>query len=70
MTSEADTCRTYVLPALYAAGWTDDQIREQVSFTPGRIIARKAPGGLTSPYVLGGFLAGITVMYLTGLIAS
>jgi type I restriction enzyme R subunit len=27
-----------VLPALYAAGWTDDQIREQVSFTPGRII--------------------------------
>jgi type I restriction enzyme, R subunit len=38
MPSEADTCRTYVLPALYAAGWTDDQIREQVSFTPGRII--------------------------------
>jgi len=26
------------LPALYAAGWHDDQIREQVSFTPGRII--------------------------------
>lgn len=38
MTSEADTCRKYVLPGLYAAGWTDDQIREQVSFTPGRII--------------------------------
>jgi type I restriction enzyme R subunit len=38
MPTEADTCRTYVLPALYAAGWTDDQIREQVSFTPGRII--------------------------------
>jgi type I restriction enzyme R subunit len=38
MTTEADTCRTYVLPALYAAGWTDEQIREQVSFTPGRII--------------------------------
>jgi type I restriction enzyme R subunit len=36
--TEADTCRTYVLPALYRAGWTDDQIREQVSFTPGRII--------------------------------
>jgi hypothetical protein len=22
--TEADTCRTYVLPGLYAAGWTDD----------------------------------------------
>ncbi len=38
MPTEADTCRTYVLPALYRAGWTDEQIREQVSFTPGRII--------------------------------
>jgi zinc transporter, ZIP family len=36
----------------------------------GRYLARKAPGGLTSPYVLGGFLAGIAVMYLTGLIAG
>ena len=36
--TEADTCRTYVLPKLYAAGWTDDQIREQVAFTAGRII--------------------------------
>jgi type I restriction enzyme R subunit len=36
--TEADTCRIFVLPALYAAGWTDDQIREQVTFTPGRII--------------------------------
>lgn len=38
MPTEADTCRTYVLPALYRAGWADDQIRQQVSFTPGRII--------------------------------
>jgi type I restriction enzyme R subunit len=38
MPTEADTCRTYVLPSLYAAGWRDEQIREQVSFTPGRII--------------------------------
>ena len=36
--SEADTCRTYVLPKLYAAGWTDEQIREQVTFTAGRIV--------------------------------
>ncbi len=36
--SEADTCRTYVLPQLYDAGWTDDQIREQVTFMDGRIV--------------------------------
>ena len=36
--SEADTCRTYVLPKLYDAGWTDDQIRERVTFTDGRIV--------------------------------
>ena len=36
--SEADTCRTYVVPKLYAAGWMDEQIREQVTFTDGRIL--------------------------------
>ena len=38
MITEADTCRKYVLPKLYAAGWSDDQISEQKSFTDGRII--------------------------------
>lgn len=42
----------------------------QVVFEVGRYVARVAPGGLTSPFVLGGFLAGVTVMYLTGLIAG
>jgi type I restriction enzyme, R subunit len=36
--SEADTCRKYVLPKLYASGWNDDQISEQKSFTDGRIV--------------------------------
>jgi zinc transporter, ZIP family len=36
----------------------------------GRYVARKAPGGLSSPYVLGGFLAGVTVMYVTGLLVA
>jgi type I restriction enzyme R subunit len=35
--TEADTCRKYVLPKLYGAGWTDDQISEQKTFTDGRI---------------------------------
>ena len=38
MITEADTCRRYVLPKLYDAGWTDDQISEQKTFTDGRII--------------------------------
>lgn len=38
MITEADTCRKYVLPKLYAAGWADDQISEQKTFTDGRII--------------------------------
>lgn len=36
--TEADTCRKYVLPKLYSASWTDDQISEQKSFTDGRIV--------------------------------
>jgi len=36
--NEADTCRTYVLPKLYNAGWEDTQISEQKSFTDGRIM--------------------------------
>jgi type I restriction enzyme, R subunit len=36
--TEADTCRKYVLPKLYAAGWNDDQISEQKYFTDGRIV--------------------------------
>ena len=36
----------------------------------GRFVARRAPGGLTSPHVLGGFLAGIVVMYVTGLLVA
>ncbi len=38
MSNEADTCRKYVLPKLYVAGWNDDQINEQRTFTDGRIM--------------------------------
>ena len=38
MTTEADTCRKYVLPKLYTTGWDDDQITEQRTFTDGRIM--------------------------------
>ena len=40
----------------------------QVVTEVGRYVRERAPGGLTSPYAVGGFLAGITVMYITGLL--
>jgi type I restriction enzyme, R subunit len=40
--TEADTCRKYVLPKLYAANWSDDQISEQKTFTDGRIVVAGA----------------------------
>jgi zinc transporter, ZIP family len=40
----------------------------EVVIEVGRYVAHRAPGGLTSPYVLGGFLAGLLVMYATGLL--
>jgi zinc transporter, ZIP family len=42
----------------------------QVVVEVGRFIARRAPGGLSSGYVIGGFLAGLAIMYGTGLIAG
>jgi zinc transporter, ZIP family len=35
-----------------------------------RYLSRRAPGGLTSGYALGGFLAGVAVMYVTGLLVA
>ena len=35
-----------------------------------RYLARRVPGGLTSGYALGGFLAGVAVMYVTGLLIA
>jgi zinc transporter, ZIP family len=36
----------------------------------GRYVARRVSGGLRSGWVLGGFLAGIVAMYVTGLLAA
>jgi zinc transporter, ZIP family len=35
-----------------------------------RYLRARAPGGLTSGYVLGGFVAGVAIMYATGLLAA
>lgn len=38
MPTETDTCRTYVVPKLYDAGWREEQIAEQRTFTDGHIL--------------------------------
>ena len=38
MVTEADTCRTYILPNLKSSGWEDEYISEQMVLTPGRIV--------------------------------
>ena len=42
----------------------------QVVVEVARYVARRAPGGLTSGYAVGGFLAGLAIMYLTGLLVG
>ena len=39
--SERDICTKFIAPALRGAGWDDvSQLREEVTFTQGRIIVR------------------------------
>lgn len=38
--SERDICTKYITPAVVSAGWEQKQIREEVTFTDGRIIVR------------------------------
>jgi zinc transporter ZupT len=42
----------------------------QVVVEVGRYVARRAPGGLTSGYAIGGFLAGVAAMYVTGVLVG
>jgi ZIP family zinc transporter len=42
----------------------------QVVVEVGRYVARRAPGGLRSGHVIGGYLAGVIVMYATGLLIA
>jgi zinc transporter ZupT len=55
-----------VLGVLFFAGAAGAAL--EVVVEVGRYVARQAPGGLGSRYVLGGYLAGIAVMYATGLL--
>ena len=57
-----------VLAALFfgaAAGAAFEVVAEVA-----RYVARRAPDGLRSGYAIGGFLGGIAIMYVTGLLAG
>jgi zinc transporter, ZIP family len=55
-----------VLGVLFFAGAAGAAL--EVVVEVGRYVARRAPGGLNSGYVLGGYIAGIAIMYVTGLL--
>jgi len=57
-----------LLAAFFFAAAAGAAIQVVVEVT--RFVARRAPGGLRSPYALGGFIAGIAVMYVTGVLAA
>jgi zinc transporter ZupT len=59
---------TDVLAVLFFAAAAGAALQVVVEVT--RFVARRAPGGLTSGYAIGGFLAGLAVMYATGLLAA
>ncbi|MBF0400100.1 MAG: hypothetical protein HQL90_04970 [Magnetococcales bacterium] len=45
--SERDICTKFITPAVVRAGWSQSQIREEVTFTAGPIVVR---GKLASHY--------------------
>jgi ZIP family zinc transporter len=59
---------TDVLTVLFFAGAAGAAL--EVVVEVGRYVARRAPGGLTSGWAIGGFLAGVAVMYVTGLLVG
>jgi zinc transporter, ZIP family len=57
-----------VLAVLFFAGAAGAAL--EVVVEVGRYVARRAPGGLSSGWAIGGFLAGIAVMWATGLLVG
>jgi ZIP family zinc transporter len=55
-----------VLGVLFFAGAAGAAF--EVVVEVGRYVRERAPGGLSSPYAIGGYLAGIAIMYATGLL--
>jgi type I restriction enzyme R subunit len=53
--SERDICTKFITPAIRAAGWQQDQFREEVALTDGRVIVRgKLAARIKNPDAKGG----------------
>ncbi len=62
--SERDICTKLITPALLAAGWQQDQFREEVNLSAGRVMVRgKVAKRLTDPQAKGGPKRADYVLY-------
>jgi type I restriction enzyme R subunit len=62
--SERDICTKFITPALQQAAWKQDQFREEVKLTNGRVIVRgKMAYRLTNSEVKGGPLRADYILY-------
>ncbi|MGH3971940.1 MAG: DEAD/DEAH box helicase family protein [Pseudonocardiaceae bacterium] len=50
--SEDETCRTFVLPALDRAGWSNDQIRPQYRINEGKLVATSQYHARSEPLIV------------------
>jgi type I restriction enzyme R subunit len=62
--SERDICTKFITPAIQQAGWQQDQFREEVNLTDGRVMVRgKLAARVRNPYAKGGPKRADYVLY-------
>ena len=62
--SERDICTKLITPAILQAGWTQEQFREEVKLTPGRVVVRgKVAQRVKDPEAQGGPKRSDYVLY-------
>lgn len=62
--TERDVCTKYITPAILHAGWKQEQFREEVRITAGRVRVRgKLAARITNPEVKGGPKRADYVLY-------
>lgn len=62
--SERDICTKFITPAIQGAGWRQDQFREEVNLTDGRVMVRgKLASRVKNPEVKGGPKRADYVLY-------
>ena len=63
--SERDVCTKFITPAIQRAGWTQNQFREEVTLTEGRVVVRgKLAARVRNPEAKGGPKRADYVLYV------